>query len=165
MRRRDPAGLECSKRASPRAPPHGVQNRHHLGDIAVEGERVYGDGVNISAGIRAIAEPGGISISGAVNEQVSAKLGLDCQDLGERLFKNIPNAVRVFQVRPVRDSGATGSILRTEGRPSIAVLPFANMSADPDQEYFCDGMAEEVINALTEVEGLHVVARTSAFSF
>ena len=92
-------------------------------------------------------------------EQVRDKLGLSCDDLGEQAVKNIPRPVRVFRVRDEAPTAPKVTRTAPADRPSIVVLPFANMSSDPEQEYFCDGMAEEVINALTQVEGLHVVAR------
>ena len=137
----------------------------HLGDVTVEGERIYGDGVNIAARLQGMAEPGGICISGAVYEQVDSKLELRSDDLGEQTVKNIPKPVRVFRVRGVAPSTTSVAGAGANDRSSIVVLPFADMSPEKDQEYFCDGMAEEVINALAQLEGLHVVARTSAFSF
>ena len=137
----------------------------HLGDVTVEAERIYGDGVNIAARLQELAEPGGICISGAVHEQVRRKTDLNCDDLGDQSLKNISDPVRVFRVLDEAATAPKVTTPATADRPSIVVLPFADMSADKDQEYFCDGMAEEVINALTQLEGLHVVARTSAFSF
>ena len=137
----------------------------HLGDVTVEGERIYGDGVNIAARLQGLATPGGICISGAVHEQVESKLGLGSEDLGKQTVKNIPKPVRVFRVYHEPSAAAVVTPTVRVGSASIVVLPFANMSSDPEQEYFCDGMAEEVINALTQLEDLHVVARTSAFSF
>ena len=136
----------------------------HMGDVRVEGDRIYGDGVNIAARLEALAEPGGICLSAAVWEQVRSKLDVSFADLGEQSIKGLPAPVRVYRMQEAGTSASAASSARPD-RPSIVVLPFANMSADPDQEYFCDGMAEEVINALTQLEGLHVVARTSAFSF
>ena len=136
-----------------------------LGDVRAEGEHIFGDGVNIAARLEALAETGGLCISGAIHDQVESKLGLRCQDLGEQAVKNIPKPVRVFRIRDEASVASKTTTVVTSDRPSIVVLPFANMSSDPEQEYFCDGMAEEVINALTQLEGLHVVARTSAFSF
>ena len=137
----------------------------HMGDVTVESERIYGDGVNIAARLQGLAEPGGICISGAVHEQVRRKTELDFDDLGEQSVKNIPEPVRVFRVRAEAAVVEKVATPTTSDRPSIVVLPFANMSSDPEQDYFCDGMAEEVINLLAQLENLHVVARTSAFSF
>ena len=136
----------------------------HMGDVAVDEGRIYGDGVNIAARLEALADPGGICVSGAVHDQVDAKLGLVSEDLGKQTVKNIPRQVRVFRLRD-EVAIAKAATRPVELQPSIVVLPFANMSSDPEQEYFCDGMAEEVINALTRLESVHVVARTSAFSF
>ena len=134
----------------------------HLGDVIVDGERIYGDGVNIAARLQALAEPGGTCLSAAVHEQVRGKLDLPVQDLGQQAVKNLEATIRVYQVLatpPLLPESAVPEV------PSIAVLPFANLSADPDQEYFCDGLAEELINALARLDGLRVVARTSAFHF
>jgi len=138
----------------------------HVGEIRVEDGRIFGTGVNTAARIENSAEPGGICISRTVREQVSGRPGLAFQDLGECRLKNLPEPVHVFRVHwadaaqevPNRDGPGAEA-------PSVAVLPFANMSPDPDQVYFADGMAEELISALTRVEGLRVIARTSAFSF
>jgi adenylate cyclase len=137
----------------------------HLGDVSVDGERIYGDGVNVAARLQGLAEPGGICVSGAVHEQVAAKLGLASVDLGEQAVKNIPRSLRVFRLLDEAPVSMGSGSAASSSRPSIVVLPFADMSPERDQEYFCDGMAEEIINALTRLEGLHVVARTSAFSF
>ena len=137
----------------------------HLGDVTVERERIYGDGVNIAARLQGLAEPSGICISFAVHEQVRRKIDVTWEDLGVQSVKNIPDGVQVFRLLDEAPTVGKVTTAATADGPSIVVLPFVNMSADPDQEYFCDGMAEEVINALTQLEGLHVVARTSAFSF
>ena len=107
----------------------------HLGDVTVEGERIYGDGVNIAARIQELAEPGGICISGAVHEQVDSKLGLGWDDLGEQTVKNIPKSVRVFRVRAEAPAVETVTSPATSDRPSIVVLPFADMSQEKDQEF------------------------------
>jgi TolB-like protein/class 3 adenylate cyclase/Tfp pilus assembly protein PilF len=168
----------------------------HLGDVAVEGERVYGDGVNIAARLEGLAEPGGVCISSEIHGQVESKLDLRFEDLGEQSIKNMPKPVRVFRVReaplsevqpPSRTRGGRvaaaavivavlaiavaiyfsrqASILNSPPLSSVAVLPFEDMSPGGDQEYFADGISEELINALTKVPGLRVVARTSAFAF
>jgi len=137
----------------------------HLGDVTVEGERIYGDGVNIAARLQGLAEPGGICVSGAVHEQVASKLEVAIEDLGVQTVKNIPRTLRVYRLRDHTPVSARTAPATSSHRPSIAVLPFADMSPEKDQDYFCDGMAEEIINALTRLEGLRVVARTSAFSF
>ena len=138
----------------------------HVGEIRVEGERIYGSGVNVAARLERLAEAGGICISSAVHEQVRRAPDLEFRDLGPQDLKNIPDPVHAFHVRrsdaKPRESAA---VTVDPGVPCIAVLPFVNMSSDPDQEFFADGMAEELINALTHLEGLRVIARTSAFSF
>ena len=188
------AGLPAERRMEYRI---GV----HLGDISVEDDRIYGDGVNIAARLEGLAEAGGICISGTVYDLMRGKLDLRFEDLGEQEVKNIPEPVRVYRVRPAdevtpRSSwrswrsavvaagglvvlGVAALVLwrlfpardvseATSGTtlaPAVAVLPFADMSPERDQEYFADGMAEEIITALSRVEGLRVVARTSAFAF
>jgi adenylate cyclase len=137
----------------------------HLGDVTVEGERIYGSGVNIAARLQGLAEPGGICISDDVRHQVQRKLELEFEALGEQRLKNIPDPVRVFRARPTSAVSAALLPSSAERDASVAVLPFVSMSADPDQEFFGDGMAEELINALTHIQGLRVTARTSAFSF
>ena len=136
----------------------------HLGDVTVEGERIYGSGVNIAARLQGLAEPGGVCISDDVLHQVQRKLELE--ELAEQRLKNIPDPVRVFRARPASAAASTVHVPSSSERDaSVAVLPFVSMSADPDQEFFGDGMAEELINALTRIQGLRVIARTSAFSF
>ncbi len=186
----------------------------HLGDVMAEGERIYGDGVNIAARLESLAEAGGVCISAAVHEQVHSKLELRSEDLGEREVKNIPQPVRVYRVRPgvaekpAADQGVRGRsrlrravfvtasalsilalgiwatwprplvfILDQAGwlslpvdpplpdKPSIAVLPFTNMSDDPDQEYFAEGISEEITAELSRNDALFVISRTSAFTY
>ena len=136
----------------------------HLGDVRVEGLQLFGDGVNIAARLEALAEPGGICISASVHEHLRGIPGVAFQDLGTRPLKNIPEPVRVYEVRWAEPSRLEPGA-RDRGQPSVAVLPFVSMSPDADQEYFADGMAEEIINALSKVKGLRVIARTSAFAF
>ena len=138
----------------------------HLGEVRVEGERIYGDGVNIAARLEGLAKPGGLSISSAVYDQVKRRSPLAFEELGAQRLKNIPDTVTVFRAMgSATTRTSVEPVAPAQSLPSVAVLPFVNMSADPDQEYFADGMAEELINALTQVEGLRVTARTSAFSF
>src|SRR5207248_7243996 len=130
----------------------------NLGDIIVEGSDIHGDGVNVAARLEALAEPGGICVSGIVHDQVRDKLDLAFDDLGEQALKNIARPLRVYRVRPAATERAPNSA-PAEGpatpplpdKPSIAVLPFQNMSADPEQEYFVDGMVEEIITALSRI--------------
>jgi adenylate cyclase len=139
----------------------------NLGDVIVDGDRIYGEGLNIAARLEGLAEGGGICISGTVYEHIINKLSLDCNYLGEQDFKNIREPVRVYQIRMSGETDFPGrnKEVKLPGKPSIAVLPFLNMSADKEQEYFCDGIAEDILNDLTRLEDLHVVARTSSFAF
>jgi adenylate cyclase len=118
----------------------------HVGDIIVQGDNLFGDGVNIAARLEALAEPGGICVSGTVRDQIGTKLPLAFTDLGEQQVKNIAQPIKVYRIRGETSPTATpivGSSLPLPDKPSIAVLPFANMTGDPDQEYFADGMVEE----------------------
>jgi adenylate cyclase len=178
----------------------------NLGDVIIEGERIYGDGVNIAARIEGLADAGGIAISGTVYDQVKGKLPFAYEPRGEHLVKNIREPVRVYRVpleltpaRPARPrgsipgsaawrraawlgsllalvvvagvaawslySGARGPALTLPDAPSIAVLPFENMSGDAGQEYFSDGMTEDLITALSKLSGLFVIARNSVFLY
>src|SRR5499427_1382657 len=118
----------------------------NLGDVIVEDDDLYGDGVNIAARIEALAEAGGVFVSNTVHDHVRDRLPFIFEDLGERQVKNIPRPVRVYRVRD-SDKSATAAppALPLPDKPSIAVLPFQNMSGDPEQEYFADGMVEEII--------------------
>jgi adenylate cyclase len=139
----------------------------NLGDVVQEGERIYGDGINIAARVEGIAEGGGICISGTVYDSIKNKLSLSYESLGEQHVKNIIEPVRVYQVKINAKTTFHGlnKEVKLPDKPSIAVLPFINMSADKEQEYFCDGIAEDILNDLTHLEDLHVVARTSSFAF
>ncbi len=181
----------------------------NIGDIIVEGDDIYGDGVNVAARLEGLAEPGGVCVARSVYNQVKGKVDLAFQDLGEQQVKNIPEPIQVFQVRldgeapaapasptgtrrrlPVIAAGLALSLAavaalvwwapwapRTEpaspeamafplpDKPSIAVLPFNNMSDDEGQEYFADGMTEDLITDLSKISGLFVIARNSSFSY
>lgn len=186
----------------------------NLGDVMVEGEQLYGDGVNVAARLESLAEPGGICISANVHDQIKNKLGLSYQDLGERMVKNIAEPVRVYRVLPetgaatprktqrvarkyvrrgvfsiaglaiiaatvvfvqhlsLRPPTPSASIppaqppaLPLPDKPSIAVLPFANMSGDREQEYFSDGITDDLTTALSRLPDLFVIARTSSFTY
>jgi len=161
-------------------------------DVIVDGDRIYGDGVNVAARVESLAEGGGICVSGTVYEHVENKLSYTFNFLGEQTVKNIEKPVRVYQARwdtektttqkdkPSRRWVWTAAVVVVVAAiafivwhqvyrephieiPSIAVLPFRDMSPDKDQEYFCEGMAEEILNALAQVEGLRVAARTASF--
>jgi TolB-like protein len=139
----------------------------NLGDVVEEGERIYGDGVNITARIEGLAEGGGICISGTVYDQVENKIGLEYCYLGEQEVKNIKKPVRVYNV--TMEGNLSDVEIRQElplpDKPSIAVLPFVNMSGDPEQEYFSDGMSEEIITGLSKIPNMHVIARNSTFTY
>ena len=138
----------------------------NLGDIIVDGDDIFGDGVNVAARLEGISEPDGIRISAAVHEQVKAKLDAGFEDLGPFDLKNIAEPVRVFAV-----GGAAVAAAARPGadamfaRPAIAVLPFANMSGDPEQEYFADGLTEDIITALSLWRSFPVIARNSTFAY
>ena len=140
----------------------------HVGDVMVEGEDLMGDGINIAARLEGIAAAGGISISRAVHDQVRDRIKITFEDKGEVALKNIARPVQVFAVAGA-NSGvsvkATPPALALPDKPSIAVLPFQNMSGDPEQEYFADGMVEDIITALSRFKWLFVIARNSTFTY
>jgi adenylate cyclase len=138
----------------------------HQGDIVVEDGDILGDGVNIAARLEGLAEPGGICVSARVHEDAAGKLDLAFENLGEQQLKNIARPVRVYRLRFDGMSAATHRpVLALPDKPSIAVLPFANMSGDSEQEYFADGMVEEIITALSRIRWLFVIARNSTFTY
>jgi adenylate cyclase len=143
----------------------------NLGDIIKDGRDVYGDGVNVAARLEALATPGGICVSRVVRDQVRDKLGFGFDDRGEQYVKNIARPVRIFDVNMTGETMtsipdvAAGVSLPLPSKPSIAVLPFHNMSGDPEQEYFGDGMVEEIITALSRIRWLFVIARNSSFAY
>ena len=160
----------------------------NVGDIIIEDGDIFGDGVNIAARLEALAEPGGICVSAIVHDQVQGRLEIAFDDIGEQSLKNIARPVRVFRVtlthpvasapgsplsriagegaeRQRREAGEGTPALPLPDKPSIAVLPFQNMSGDPEQEYFADGMIEEIITALSRIKWLFVIARNSSFTY
>ena len=143
----------------------------NLGDIIKDGREIYGDGVNVAARLEALATPGGICVSRVVRDQVRDKLGFAFDDRGEQQVKNIARPVRVFDVNMAGEAMALTPVtaarapLALPDKPSIAVLPFQNMSGDPEQEYFADGMVEEIVTALSRIRWLFVIARNSSFTY
>ncbi len=142
----------------------------NVGDVIVQGDDIFGDGVNVAARLESIATPGGIAISGPVRDHVGNRLDLAFEDMGEQTLKNIERPIRVYRVSvdsPValgtKDEEPTQP--QQLEKPSVAVLPFNNMSGDPEQEYFSDGITEDIITDLSNVSGLFVVARNTAFTY
>ena len=143
----------------------------NIGDIIIDGDDIFGDGVNIAARVENECEPGGVYLSCNAFEQVRGKTSFAIDDLGERSLKNIDRPVRLYAARPATTSAANSRSpyearkpLLLPDKPSIAVLPFQNMSGDPEQEYFADGMVEDVITALSRFKELFVIARNSSFT-
>jgi adenylate cyclase len=146
----------------------------NVGDVVEEGERIYGDGVNIAARVEGLAEGGGICISGTVYDQVKNKLGLEYEFLGEKSVKNISEPIRVYRVmvflgatlrRGIEPASVEKMAFPLPDKPSIAVLPFDNMSGDPKEEYFSDGVTEQIITSLSKFQRLFVIARKSTFVY
>ena len=138
----------------------------HLGEVVFENDDVFGDGVNIASRIQAIAEPGCIYISESVHHNISNKKDIQTKFVKEETLKNVKEPVKIYEVMMMSDSVApTETKMKTASQNSIAVLPFANMSSDPEQEFFSDGISEEIINVLAQVPGLKVAGRTSSFFF
>ncbi|QND55037.1 adenylate/guanylate cyclase domain-containing protein (plasmid) [Phyllobacterium sp. 628] len=162
-------GVANAEATVPKA--HRIQYRAgiNIGDIVIDGDDIFGDGVNIAARMEALADPGGISITANVFEQVAGKVAFTFEDLGERQVKNIKKRIRVYRVvleimagakAAPRDEPAPGI-----AKPAIAVLPFQDMSAAKDQEYFADGIAEDIITALARNQSFFVIARNSSFTY
>jgi adenylate cyclase len=144
----------------------------NLGDVIVEDGDIHGDGVNVAARLEALAEPGGVCVSGTVRDHIGDRLDLAFNDMGDQSLKNIARPVRVYRARLGGMEGGTGAVsvesspvLALPDKPSIAVLPFANMNGDPEQEYFADGIAEDIITALSRYPSLFVIARNSCFTY
>ena len=140
----------------------------NLGDVIIEGDDIYGDGVNIAARLEPLAEPGGICVSSIVNESVGNRIDVGFQDAGEITVKNIDRPIRVWKWHP----RTTPELAKPAEKPlpnvvtaSIAILPFTNMSGDPEQEYFSDGISEDIITDLSKIAGLTVIARNSSFTY
>jgi len=138
----------------------------NVGDIIVDGDDIHGDGVNVAARLQALAEPGGLCISAVVRDQLHEDLSNQFADIGERNVKNIERPIRVFRLGfATGTKAAPAEITSSQGPPSIAVLPFVNRSHDEEDEYFSDGLADELLNVLAKIRGLRVAARSSAFTF
>ncbi len=144
----------------------------HLGDVVEKPDgTAYGDGVNIAARLQVLSAPGGIAVSESIHTAVRGKVAVSFEDQGEHLVKNIADPLRVFSAKPGRHAttpstvATPASALPMPDRPSIAVLPFTNMSGDPEQEYFADGVVEDIITALSRIRWLFVIARNSSFTF
>src|SRR3954470_4888921 len=146
----------------------------HVGDIIIDDNDIFGDGVNIAARLEGIAEPGGICVSDDAQRQIRGKTELAFDDMGPQSLKNIAEPMRVWRLQidqtspatlPVRAAAETAQLPVLPDKPSIAVLPFQNMSGDPEQEYFADGMVEEIITALSRIRWFFVIARNSSFAY
>ncbi|HUV32146.1 MAG TPA: adenylate/guanylate cyclase domain-containing protein, partial [Devosiaceae bacterium] len=144
----------------------------NLGDVIIDGDDIYGDGVNVAARLEPLAEPGGVCVASIVNESVGTRIEVRFEDGGEVAVKNIERPIRIWKWRPGRDAaraeapaGGTNGDANGGATASIAVLPFNNMSGDPEQEYFSDGITEDLITDLSKVAGLMVIARNSSFAY
>src|SRR6202790_5521218 len=146
----------------------------HVGDIIFDDNDIFGDGVNIAARLEGIAEHGGVCISDDTYRQVRGKVDIACDDLGPQNLKNIADPMRAWRVQLTNQASSTAqsgsgiaapAVLALPDKPSIAVLPFQNMSGDPEQEYFADGMVEDIITALSRFKSLFVIARNSSFTY
>jgi TolB-like protein/Flp pilus assembly protein TadD len=142
----------------------------NLGDVVIDGDDIHGDGVNVAARLEGLAEPGGVCVSGMVYEAVRDRIDFPFEDLGEQEVKNIDRPVRVWRWRPSAEGSAAGSVAAEEplplpDKPSIAVLPFDNLSGDPEQEYFADGITEDIITELSRFHWFLVIARNSSFTY
>src|SRR5262249_20998216 len=143
----------------------------NIGDIIVDGDDIFGDGVNVAARLQEIAAPGGMCVSSRVHEDVRDRLDTAFDDGGTQALKNIARPVQVWRWQPpgtaaaARPAPASSATLPLPDKPSIAVLPFQNMSGDPEQEYFVDGLVEDIITALSRFKSLFVIARNSSFTY
>jgi TolB-like protein len=167
----------AERSASGAEPPIWFRIGINVGDIIIDGDDIFGDGVNVAARVENECEPGGVYVSGNAFEQMRGKTKFAFDDLGDRALRNIDRPVRLYAVRgagplAIAATGALSTIapnanepLPLPDRPSIAVLPFQNTSGDPEQEYFADGMVDDIITALSRFKSLFVIARNSSFSY
>jgi TolB-like protein len=151
-------------------PPIVLRIGINLGDIIIEGDDIYGDGVNIAARLEPLAEPGGICVASVVNDNLGSRIDVRFRDAGEVKVKNIERPIRIWKWHPTDSAGeshpsAVPSHAERGGLPLLAVLPFQNMSGDADQEYFADGVVEDLITALSRFKSFAVIARNSSFVY
>jgi adenylate cyclase len=146
-------------------PPIRYRIGINLGDVIVDGDDIYGEGVNVAARLQAIAPVGGVAISATVRDHVTGKVPYAFEDLGQHTVKNLERPVHVYALRPSVGAAPAQRRAEAEHRASVCVLPFANMSGDPEQEYFSDGISEDIITDLSKVSALWVAARNTAFTF
>jgi TolB-like protein/Flp pilus assembly protein TadD len=137
----------------------------NIGEVIYDQARIYGDGINVAARLEGIAEPGGICVSEDAYRQARGRVDAPLEDTGEQRLKNIAHPVRVYRTRPSSAAPAAMATLPLPTKPSIAVLPFQNMSGDPEQEYFADGVVDDIITALSKLRWLFVIARNSSFAY
>ena len=147
-------------------PEHRLEFRVgvNLGDVIVEGDDIYGDGVNVAARLESIAAPGGIAVSQSVRDHVGNRLSVTFEDCGEQQLKNIEKPIRVYNIL-LEEPESPAMLSAKQEKPSVAVLPFTNMSGDPEQEYFSDGITEDIITDLSKISGLSVIARNTSFTY